>query len=114
MLDFNNIEDVEFSYFDENGYIYSFNVNENKKKLLSNGEFETYMICNETNSTANGEVSLKLKVEKDSLSFKTDYFANNFDFIKLNQDLEKTTINMKVYSIKFNKDIFELKLFLSV
>lgn len=105
----NIIKDINFTYYDENGYIYTFSINKNKKELLPNGELEAFMLCNETNTSANGEIFLRLKVIDDELFFRTDYFANSTEFIKLTLDEKASSSEYKIYSIDFGKDTFELK-----
>jgi hypothetical protein len=105
MLDLEKIRKIDFSYFDSNGYIYPFEMIEDSLEL-KNGEVVCFMYCKATNLSANGEVFLYLKKDKDELFFRTNYFANSSEYTKL---IKSSEDNMS-YKVDFAKDYLELNL----
>lgn len=97
------IKDLEFKYYDVNGYIYPFVMLDNSKEKISDDEYSFDMVCTATNLSANGSVFLRLKLIDKELYFRTNYFANSTEYTRLNQ------IDTNNYSIDFNGDTLELK-----
>lgn len=112
MLNLEKIKEVKFNYYDENEYIYNFIMLENRTEKISDDEYRFYLICENTNVSANGEVFLDLKVKANEVTFKTDYFANSFDYNKLQKVEEKSTESNSFYSVCFGNDTLEIEVIL--
>ena len=110
MISLENLKAIKFDYYDENGYIYNFVMLENRTEKISENEYRFYLICENTNVSANGEIFFNIKLEDKQLSFRTDYFANSFDYVNIKEDEEKSTSSNKIYSVTFGSDILELEL----
>lgn len=108
MINLEKIKEIRFDYFDENEYVYNFEMLKNRTEKISDNEYRFYLICKNTNVSANGEVFLDLKVEDKEVTFKTDYFANSFDYIKLQKE-EKSTESNSFYSVCFGNDTLEIE-----
>ncbi|MFA9373626.1 MAG: hypothetical protein ACERKK_05645 [Poseidonibacter sp.] len=108
MINLENIKEIKFSYYDVNKYVYDFIMLENRKEKISQNEYRFYLICLNTNVSANGEVFLNLKIKDDKLYFRTDYFANSFDDILLNKK-EKTSNASDTFFVDFGEDLLEIK-----
>ena len=109
MINLEKVKEIRFDYFDENSYIYNFEMLENRTEKISDSEYSFYLICKNTNVSANGEVFLDLKVEESEVRFKTDYFANSFEYIKLQKEEEKSTESNSFYSVCFGNDTLEIE-----
>lgn len=110
MINLENIKAIKFDYYDENEYIYNFEMLEGRTSKISENEYRFYLICKNTNVSANGEIFVNLKVEDNTLTFRTDYFANSFDYITLKKDEEKSSETNVFYNVSFSNDIFELEI----
>ena len=111
MLKLEKIKEVKFNYYDENEYIYNFKMLEDRTEKISNDEYRFYLVCENTNVSANGEVFVNIKLQDNNLSFRTDYFANSFDYISLEKNEENSKELNDTFTVSFGQDIFELKLF---
>lgn len=110
MINLEKIKEVKFNYYDENQYIYNFEMLKDRISKISENEYRFYLICKNTNVSANGEIFLNLKIEDDTLTFRTDYFANSFEYIKLKKNLEKSNQTNEFFTVDFGKDLFELEI----
>lgn len=109
MINLKNIKEIKFSYFDENEYVYDFTMLENRNEIISQNEYRFYLICLNTNVSANGEIFLNLKIKEDKLYFRTDYFANSFDDILLKENIEKAKDKSQTFFVEFDNDLLELE-----
>lgn len=103
-----DIQDLEFSYFDLNGNVYTFSITKNKIKLLNDNELEVYLLCNETNISSNSEIFFILKENNNKFSFRTNYFANSSTYTNLNYQKDKSTSTKKLFNVSFKQDTLEL------
>jgi len=76
---------------------------------IADDEYQFFLVCENTNVSANGEIFLNLKVQENTLTFRTDYFANSFDYIALSKDIENSDENKNIFTVSFGEDIFELE-----
>ncbi|XPV69364.1 MAG: hypothetical protein ACNI25_02025 [Halarcobacter sp.] len=104
MLD--KIKNLEFKYYDVNGYIYPFVMLDGTKEKIGEDEYSFDMVCTATNLSANGSVFLRLKIIEDEVYFRTNYFANSTEYTKLKK------IDENNYNVDFNGDTLELKVIL--
>ncbi len=109
MINLKNIKSIKFSYFDENDYVYDFIMLENRNEMISQNEYRFYLICLNTNVSANGEIFLNLKTIENNLYFRTDYFANSFDDILLKENLDKAKEKSQTFFVDFGNDLLELE-----
>lgn len=109
MINLKDIKEIKFSYFDVNEYVYDFTMLENRKEIICENEYRFYLICLNTNVSANGEVFLNLKNKEGKLYFRTDYFANSFDDILLNENVEKAKDKSQTFFVDFGEDLLELE-----
>lgn len=108
MNSLNHIKEFEFSYFDCNNFVYNFYVLE--ATSIKNNEISYDMLCKETNTSANGAISFTLSLKDEKLLCKTDYFANSFEWIALEEDVKSSSAHQKIFFKIFNDDKLEVRI----